>query len=120
MAPEQPAPGTDFYCEVAIPDPSRLNVVHNDDLVFAFHHTNPGWQTHIVVVPKKHIRSLATLEPQDEPIARRLLEVVCAIARGVDASNGGSGIMTFTGDHQHSRHLHVHVRSGDATEPVTT
>ena len=47
-----PTPGADFYCEVAIPDPSRLDVVHNDELVLAFHHTNPGWETHIVVVPK--------------------------------------------------------------------
>lgn len=55
MPEKTTAPGSDFYCEVAIPDPGQLQVVHDDDLVLAFHHTNPGWETHIVVVPKKHI-----------------------------------------------------------------
>lgn len=114
MLSETPIAGADFYCEVAIPDPSRLNVVHNDELVLAFHHTNPGWETHIVVVPKKHIRSLTTLGIEDEPIGRRLLEVVQRVARDVELNTGSAGIMTFTGNYQHSKHLHIHVRSGEA------
>lgn len=30
--------GTDFYCDVAIPDPGALEVVHLDEYVLAFHH----------------------------------------------------------------------------------
>lgn len=118
MSEETPAPGSDFYCEVAIPDPSQLQVVHDDDLVLAFlHHTNPGWETHIVIVPKKHIRSLTTLMPEDEPTARRLLDVVRHVAAQVEADTGAAGIMTFTGNYQHSKHLHVHVRSGREIGP---
>lgn len=117
MPEKTTAPGSDFYCEVAIPDPGQLQVVHDDDLVLAFHHTNPGWETHIVVVPKKHIRSLTTFGPDDELTARRLLEVVHRVAAQVEADTGAAGIMTFTGDYQHSKHLHVHVRSGKEIGP---
>ena len=89
-------------------------MVYDDEFVLAFHHTNPGWQTHIVVMPKKHIQSLTTLGIEDEPIGGRLLEVVQRVAHDVESETGSAGIMTFTGDYQHSKHLHIHVRSGEA------
>lgn len=104
--------GSDFYCDVAIPDPTRLDVVHEDDLVLAFHHTRPFWQTHIVVVPKRHIGSLTTIGPSDEPDARRLLEVVQAIAADTERTTGAAAVLTNLGDYQDSKHLHVHVHSG--------
>ena len=64
-------------------------------------------------MPKKHIRSLTTIGIEDEPIGRRLLEVVQRIARDVELDTGSAGIMTFTGDYQHSKHL-AHLDHGDA------
>jgi len=104
--------GDDFYCDVAIPDPSRLNVVHEDDLVLAFHHTRPFWTNHIVAVPKKHIASLITLTPSDEPSARRLLEVVQSIAAHTVRTTGAAAVLTNLGTYQDSKHLHVHIHSG--------
>ncbi|SDS79519.1 HIT domain-containing protein [Microlunatus soli] len=104
--------GDDFYCDVAIPDPSRLQVVHEDDLVLAFHHTRPFWQNHIVVVPKRHIGSLTTLTAADEPDARRLLEVVQSVAAETERATGAAAVLTNLGDYQDSKHLHIHVHSG--------
>ena len=56
--------GDDFYCDVAIPHAQGLDVVFDDEHVLAFHHTRPFWQTHIVVVPKRHISSLTTVSEQ--------------------------------------------------------
>lgn len=112
MGTEDQYTGNDFYCDVAIPDPARLDVVHEDDLVLAFHHTRPFWQTHIVVVPKKHIGSLTTLDSSDERDARRLLEVVQAIAADIERTTGAAAVLTNLGDYQDSKHLHVHVHSG--------
>jgi histidine triad (HIT) family protein len=39
--------------------------VHDDDWIVAFHHTRPFWETHIVVVPKKHVASLTTVGKDD-------------------------------------------------------
>lgn len=112
MQPDVDYRGEDFYCDVAIPDPSRLNVVHEDDQVLAFHHTRPFWQTHIVVVPKQHIASLATLGRSEEMITRRLLEVVQRIAADTEQRTGAAAVLTNLGDYQDSKHLHVHVHSG--------
>ena len=60
--------GDDFYCDVAIPYPDRLEVVHQDERVLAFHHTRPFWRTHVVVVPVRHLASLC----QPDEASRRL------------------------------------------------
>ena len=105
--------GTDFYCDVAIPRTHELDVVHEDDRVLAFHHTRPFWPTHLVVVPKRHIGSLTTVGEQDEADVRALLAVVQQVARQVEASEGAAAVLTNLGRYQDSKHLHVHVSSGD-------
>jgi histidine triad (HIT) family protein len=104
--------GDDFYCDVAIPDPSSLDVVYEDELVLAFHHTRPFWQTHVVAVPKKHIASLTTLTSVDEPSARRLFEVVQSIAAHTEQTTGAAAVLTNLGAYQDSKHLHIHIHSG--------
>lgn len=104
--------GDDFYCDVAIPDPSRLDVVYQDELVLAFHHTRPFWATHIVIVPKRHIASLVTLTSSDEQVAQRMFEVVQSIAAETVRTTGAAAVLTNLGDYQDSKHLHVHVHSG--------
>jgi histidine triad (HIT) family protein len=104
--------GDDFYCDIAIPDPGPLEVVYQDDLVLAFHHTRPYWATHIVVVPKRHIRSLTTLTAADEEVARRPFGVVQSIAADTVRRTGAAAVLTNVGDYQDSKHLHVHIHSG--------
>ncbi|OIJ24792.1 HIT domain-containing protein [Nocardioides luteus] len=104
--------GTDFYCDVAIPHPDRLDVVHEDEHVLAFHHTRPFWAVHIVAVPKRHIGSLTTVSAEDEADVRELLGVVQAVARDVEREHGAAAVLTNLGAYQDSKHLHVHIHSG--------
>jgi histidine triad (HIT) family protein len=104
--------GVDFYCDVAIPDPDRLQVVHEDDHVLAFHHTRPFWETHIVVVPKRHIGSLTTITDDDEVVVRRLFQIVQRVAADVEQETGAAAVLTNLGRYQDSKHLHIHVHSG--------
>ena len=53
----------DFYCEEALSGHTPINKVHETETVLAFHHTRPFWPVHIVVIPKRHISSVLTLEP---------------------------------------------------------
>jgi histidine triad (HIT) family protein len=104
--------GDDFYCDVAIPGAVALDVVHDDEQVLAYHHTRPFWQVHIVVVPKRHIASLTTVDAGDEPDVRALLAVVQRVARRVEDEHGAAAVLTNLGRYQDSQHLHVHVHSG--------
>lgn len=104
--------GTDFYCDVAIPHAAALDVVYDSPAVLAFHHTRPYRRTHLVVVPKQHVRSLTHLTAADEPLVRELLRVVRDVAARVEAEQGSASVVTNIGAAQDSRHLHIHVLSG--------
>ncbi len=104
--------GDDFYCDVAIPNPEELDLVFDDEHVLAFHHTRPFWQTHVVVVPKRHIASLTTVTEEDAHLMRRLFAVVQRIAHDVEESRGAAAVLTNLGRYQDSKHLHVHIHSG--------
>jgi histidine triad (HIT) family protein len=108
-----PYAGSDFYCDVAIPHLDRLDVVHENERVLAFHHTRPFWAVHIVVVPKRHIGSLTTVSAEDETDVRELFGVVQAVARDVELEHGAAAVLTNLGAYQDSKHLHVHVHSGN-------
>ncbi|WP_224279616.1 HIT domain-containing protein [Nocardioides lacusdianchii] len=107
-----PYVGDDFYCDVAIPNPEELDLVFDDEHVLAFHHTRPFWQTHVVVVPKRHIASLTTVTEEDAHLMRRLFAVVQRIAHDVEESRGAAAVLTNLGRYQDSKHLHVHIHSG--------
>jgi histidine triad (HIT) family protein len=106
--------GDDFYCDVALADPASLDVVHHGVGVLAFHHTRPFWPVHVVVVPKVHVPSFTDLAGADEVLLRELLDVVQSVARSVERDHGAARVLTNLGRYQDSKHLHVHVASGEA------
>ena len=120
MRETQPPPyrGEDFYCDVAIPAPEALEVVHQDQRVLAFHHTRPFWAVHIVVVPTRHIPSLTATDEGDEADLLALFRVVREVAASVEREHGAAAVTTNLGAYQDSRHLHVHIHSGPRTTPA--
>jgi hypothetical protein len=42
-----------------------VNVLAETDRVLAFQHVFPTWDTHIVMIPKTHVRSLADVDDPD-------------------------------------------------------
>jgi histidine triad (HIT) family protein len=105
--------GTDFYCDVALPNAGRLDVVHETDRTLAYHHTRPFWPVHVVVIPKRHLSSFTTVGVDDEADLRDLLAVTQRIAAEVEREHGAARVLTNLGTYQDSKHLHVHVSSGD-------
>ena len=105
--------GNDFYCDVALKGLVPLKIEYESEHVLAFHHTRPFWPAHIVVIPKKHISSLATFTEADTPIMLELLEVLKTLAARVECEHGAARVLTNLGSYQDSKHLHFHVNSGD-------
>ena len=93
----------DFYCDEVLSGRTPVKIVRETDNVLAYHHTRPFWPVHIVVIPKRHISSLITLEESDDRLfsnyfvwcvklrgsARRTRRVSC-----VDQSRKVSGLKT--------------------------
>jgi histidine triad (HIT) family protein len=102
----------DFYCERVLSGQIAVQRVAETEQVLAFHHTEPYWPVHIVIIPKRHISSLATLEPGDLPVAHELLTVATELCRRVTAEHGGCRLSTNSGDYQTTKHLHFYIHYG--------
>ena len=86
-----------------------MRIVQETETVLAFHHTRPHWRVHIVVVPRRHVASLTTLQAEDEPLLMDLLRVVRDVAAMVEREAGGAHVVTNLGKYQDSKHVHFHV-----------
>ena len=103
----------DFYCDEVLSGRTPVNRVTETENVLAYYHTRPYWPVHIVVVPKRHISSLLSLEEGDAPLLVELIHVIRTVAQQVLAEQGACRVLTNLGSYQDSKHLHWHVSAGE-------
>jgi len=103
----------DFYCDEVLSGKTEVRIVTETDNVLAYHHTRPFWPEHIVVIPKRHVGSLLTIDDDEVPLLLELLAVIRQVARKMVAEYGACRVLTNLGEYQESKHLHWHVCSGD-------
>lgn len=108
---------TDFYCNQVLSGKTLVEKVLETENVLAFRHTRPFWETHIVVIPKRHISSLLTLGESNTQLFLELFEVVKKVAGQVVAEKGAARVLTNLGKYQESKHLHFHINSGEQIRP---
>ena len=103
---------SDFYCDV-VAGRVQVEKVRETEHVLAFHHTRPAYSpVHVVVIPKRHVSDL-TAPDLDDALLVEVLRVASEIAADVVRRYGAARIITNLGDYQETKHLHVHVVSGD-------
>jgi histidine triad (HIT) family protein len=102
----------DFYCDQVLSGRVTVERIVETDHVLAFHHTQPYWPVHIVVIPRRHIASLAALEPADLAIVQNMLAVAADLCRRVTAEHGGCRLSTNSGTYQTTKHLHFYIHYG--------
>ena len=87
--------------------------VYEDDHTFAFEDIQPQGPTHVLIVPKKHLRGLREAQPDDAEVLGHCQLVAAQIARerGIEESyrtilnvGPGAGQSVF--------HLHLHLIGG--------
>ena len=91
--------------------PSRK--IFEDDDVLAFHDISPLAPVHFMIIPKKHIASLAEAAPEDAPVLGKILSIAGRLAREQGSPEGFRTIVN-TGKigRQDVYHLHVHIIGG--------
>lgn len=102
---------SDFYCDEVLSGKTPVEKITETENVLAYKHTKPFWETHIVVIPKRHLDSLLTLEGSD--LLLELFDVIRLVAEQVVAEKGAARVLTNLGKYQESKHLHFHINSGD-------
>jgi histidine triad (HIT) family protein len=107
----------DFYCGKILKGLVDVPVYFENERTFAFLHTNPLWENHVVLLPRKHIESLLTLEEADNDLLLELMRTAKKIAGDFMGRFGACRVYTNLGDYQSSKHLHWHIGAGKQLRP---
>ena len=88
-------------------------IIYEDDLCLAFHDVNPQAPTHVLVIPKKEIASLAQASADDKMLLGHLQLVVAKLAQQLSLSGGYRVVANCGSDGGQSvDHLHFHLLGG--------
>ena len=101
-----------LFCKIVAGDiPSTK--VYEDDIILAFRDINPQAPTHILVIPKTHIASVAEVNGDNSGVVAHIFEVIPQIAKE-NKLDKGFRVVANTGDEggQTVKHLHFHVLGG--------
>ena len=89
------------------------DIVYEDDECLAFRDVNPQAPTHVLVIPKKEIRSLADAGDSDQAVLGRLLLVTAKLGADLGLTSGYRTVINCGADAgQTVDHLHVHLLGG--------
>lgn len=88
--------------------------VYEDEEILAFKDINPAAPIHILVIPKKHIKSLVELEKEDEILIGKIYTVINKIAEEQEVKEKGYRVIVNCGKDggQEVGHLHFHLLAG--------
>ena len=106
-----------LFCKIAAGEiPSKK--AYEDDLVYAFYDINPQAPVHVLIIPKKHIKNVSDIKPEDAPIVARMFEVVGKLAKELGIEEDGYRVVSNVGKfgQQSVPHLHLHVMGGRQME----
>ena len=87
--------------------------VYEDETVYAFRDIAPQAPTHILVVPKSHLDSVAAITPENSAVVAHIFEVIPQIAAAEGLVNGYRVVSNCGEDGcQSVKHLHFHILGG--------
>ena len=101
-----------LFCKIVAGDiPSTK--VYEDETVLAFRDIAPMAPSHILVIPKTHIGSVAEITAENSAVVAHVFEVIPQIAAAEGLENGYR-VVSNCGDDagQTVKHLHFHILGG--------
>lgn len=101
----------DFYCAEIISGQTKVDIIFETELVMAFHHTNPYFEKHIVIIPKQHLDSLSSY-PNTAELNHDMFAAIKFVTSRLEEKFGACRISSNVGDYQSTKHLHWYVHFG--------
>jgi histidine triad (HIT) family protein len=88
-------------------------IVHEDDHCLAFHDANPQAPVHVLLIPKKVIRTHADVTPEDAAVLGHIHVVAAKLATELGLSAGYRLVLNCDeAGGQTVPHLHLHLLGG--------
>lgn len=102
-----------IFCQIAsgkVPG----EILYQDEEVIAFRDINPQSPTHLIIIPKRHIPSLAHLSEAESSLIGDMVNVANQLARREGISESGYRLVINCGEQggQLVPHLHMHLLGG--------
>ena len=106
-----------LFCKIAdgqIPSTK----VYEDEMILAFRDIAPQAPTHILVIPKNHIGSVADITSENKDVVAHIFTVIPQIAAKEGLANGYRVVSNCGPDAgQTVHHLHFHILGGQPLGP---
>lgn len=102
-----------IFCDI-IAGKIPADIVYQDDDVLAFRDISPQAPTHILIIPKRHIASLAELTEADSPLIGHMVATANKLAQAEGIAGNGYRVAVNCGEWggQVVLHLHMHLLGG--------
>lgn len=102
-----------IFCQIAAGKISG-DILYQDSSVVAFRDISPQAPTHILIIPKKHIASLADLPDDETPLIGHMALIANKLAREQKIAESGYRVVINCGQQggQLVPHLHMHLLGG--------
>jgi len=102
-----------LFCRIAAGEIPANKVLDTPDLL-AFRDINPVAPTHILIIPRRHIASVAELSPMDGELVGKMFQAAKDLAASEGVTEGGFRTVFNSGPDagQTVFHLHLHLLGG--------
>ena len=102
-----------LFCRIAAKE-APADIEYEDDEVVAFKDLYPKAPVHFLIVPKRHIESLARLDPADTELVGRCIQVARLLGEKTGYADRGYRVSCNCGPEggQVVYHLHFHFTAG--------
>jgi len=90
------------------------DIVYEDEEILAFRDAHPLAPVHILIIPKKSIESMMTMNKEDAPLIGKMFLTARCIAEDLNISENGYKLLIRVGRDggQEVPHLHLHLLGG--------
>ena len=101
-----------IFCKIAQGE-LQSDIIHEDDQAVAFRDINSQAPTHILIIPKKHIPTLAEASEQEGDLLGHLLLIARRVAKDQNLVSGYRVVINNgVGAGQTVFHIHLHLLGG--------
>jgi len=104
-----------LFCKIARRE-IQADVVHETDQVVAFRDIRPQAPTHILLIPKDHVESAATVTDEHGELLAEIVQAAAHLAKAEGIDRSGWRLVTNVGPNagQSVFHVHFHLLGGRA------
>jgi len=114
---DPPPPGDCIFCRILAGEVPSEEVA-SSPLTYAFRDISPAMPTHVLVIPRRHIESAATIAATDAEVVGELFQTARRVAESEGLAERGWRLVFNVGDDARNTvgHLHLHVLGGRPME----